>query len=65
MRLIKLCWRCAEEMRDAYDLEEMPYMLEHGKCECCRSKTVLTTYNATLKKRETIECPQDCAECPY
>lgn len=51
---VKLCYYCAELMKEAYIVKELPSKYESGRtsCENCGKRFVmLSTYEVTLKRR--------------
>ena len=48
-----LCFACAADMTQGYDLEELPGQLKNARCEKCARKAWGATYKITKKNRST------------
>lgn len=52
-RTLYLCFACAADMAQGYDLEDLPGQLKNARCEKCARKAWGATYKITKKNRST------------
>ena len=48
-RTLYLCFACAADMAQGYDLEELPGQLKNARCEKCARKAWGATYQIKAK----------------
>ena len=48
-RTLYLCFACAADMTQGYDLEELPGQLKNARCEKCARKAWGATYRIRAK----------------
>lgn len=48
-RTLYLCFACAADMTQGYDLEELPGQLKNARCEKCARKAWGATYKITKR----------------